>query len=283
MLPGNCNLPTLRILMAAMTPSRSASGSGHSGATGAGVRAAFIAIARIVAIDAHKVDHAMLARQRQRGRMGRVVHPLLLVRLDAKVVHRRFSARIGCGAARAAMAAMVSDDMPDCAAFGAWIAHSTCWFQWRAVFRMASSGKRVPTAAVAQVFAHALGVLHQLRAAQQGHERAVQRAAQAVDGGLGSAALPRRHLVWAEWPEPVDHVAAVGYASTCRCLPSPAIPSCSVSPALSKRGGARPTPTPGGVPVTMMSPGSSLMRAAGSSPAAPRSCQVLLIGETVAD
>ena len=31
-------------------------------------------------------------------------------------------------------------------AIGAWIAHSTCWFHWRAVTRIASSDKRTPIA-----------------------------------------------------------------------------------------------------------------------------------------
>ncbi len=45
----------------------------------------------------------------------------------------------------------------------------------------------------------------------------------------------------------------------CRCSPSPATPSVTTSPGFRYRGGLRPIPTPGGVPVAMMSPGSSVM------------------------
>ena len=56
-------------------------------------------------------------------------------------------------------------------------------------------------------------------------------------------------------------VQAFGYATTsCCCSPNPAIPRRSLSPFLRKRCGVRPMPTPGGVPVVMMSPGSSVMK-----------------------
>ena len=42
------------------------------------------------------------------------------------------------------------------------------------------------------------------------------------------------------------------------CSPSPSMPSRMVSPGLRKRCGFMPMPTPGGVPVVMMSPGISV-------------------------
>src|SRR3954451_1033907 len=61
-----------------------------------------------------------------------------------------------------------------------------------------------------------------------------------------------------------DGVAAVmipAYAATIswRCSPRPSMPSVMTSPTLRKVGGFMPRPTPGGVPVVMMSPGSSVM------------------------
>jgi len=45
----------------------------------------------------------------------------------------------------------------------------------------------------------------------------------------------------------------------CRCSPRPAMPSVTTSPAFSHCGAFMPSATPGGVPVVMMSPGSSVM------------------------
>ena len=45
----------------------------------------------------------------------------------------------------------------------------------------------------------------------------------------------------------------------CVCSPSPATPRRMLSPGFKKRGGFMPMPTPGGVPVVMMSPGWSDM------------------------
>ena len=45
---------------------------------------------------------------------------------------------------------------------------------------------------------------------------------------------------------------------SCRCSPSPSMPSVTTSPTLRNFGGFMPLPTPGGVPVVMMSPGSSV-------------------------
>ena len=45
----------------------------------------------------------------------------------------------------------------------------------------------------------------------------------------------------------------------CRCDPSPSIPRVMTSPSARKTGGLRPLPTPGGVPVVMMSPGCNDM------------------------
>src|SRR5205807_2884629 len=60
-----------------------------------------------------------------------------------------------------------------------------------------------------------------------------------------------------------DGVAAVviAYAPTIswRCSPRPSMPSVTTSPTLRKVGGFMPRPTPGGVPVVTMSPGSSVM------------------------
>jgi hypothetical protein len=51
------------------------------------------------------------------------------------------------------------------------------------------------------------------------------------------------------------------YASTisCRCSPRLSMPRVTTSPTLRYCGGFMPVPTPGGVPVVMMSPGSSVM------------------------
>ncbi|MNT59437.1 hypothetical protein D3C72_1969510 [compost metagenome] len=53
---------------------------------------------------------------------------------------------------------------------------------------------RADRAAVAQVLAHALRALHQLRTAYQRHKGTVQRAARAVDDGLGGGLLLRCEL-----------------------------------------------------------------------------------------
>jgi hypothetical protein len=45
----------------------------------------------------------------------------------------------------------------------------------------------------------------------------------------------------------------------CFWLPRPSMPSVMTSPPLRKRGGLKPRPTPGGVPVVMTSPGSRRM------------------------
>src|SRR5215831_1784675 len=45
----------------------------------------------------------------------------------------------------------------------------------------------------------------------------------------------------------------------CSCSPNPSIPKRTRSPGFKKMGGFFPSPTPGGVPVLMMSPGSSGM------------------------
>ena len=56
--------------------------------------------------------------------------------------------------------------------------------------------------------------------------------------------------------------ARSSYAScrkVCFCWPRPSMPSSTTSPSLRKTGGFMPRPTPGGVPVEMMSPGWRLM------------------------
>ena len=52
-----------------------------------------------------------------------------------------------------------------------------------------------------------------------------------------------------------------GYAAmiSWRCSPSPSMPRVTTSPTLRNCGGFMPVPTPGGVPVVTMSPGSSVM------------------------
>ena len=54
---------------------------------------------------------------------------------------------------------------------------------------------------------------------------------------------------------------AAGLAATisCRCSPSPSMPSVTTSPTLRYCGGFMPVPTTGGVPVVMISPGISVM------------------------
>ena len=62
------------------------------------------------------------------------------------------------------------------------------------------------------------------------------------------------------WMAPKDrshkpHAAIISW----RCSPRPSMPSVTTSPTLRNFGGFMPVPTPGGVPVVMMSPGSSVM------------------------
>lgn len=55
------------------------------------------------------------------------------------------------------------------------------------------------------------------------------------------------------------HVASCA-TTRCSCCPSPAMPKLTTSPGFSQTGsGFLPMPTPGGVPVAMMSPGSRVM------------------------
>ena len=45
----------------------------------------------------------------------------------------------------------------------------------------------------------------------------------------------------------------------CLAIPKPSIPSSTTSPSLRYRGGFKPNPTPKGVPVEIISPGSQVM------------------------
>src|SRR5271166_3432227 len=60
-------------------------------------------------------------------------------------------------------------------------------------------------------------------------------------------------------PEARPRQSAFHATTRCACRPSPSTPSDIVSPALRKRCGFLPEPTPGGVPVVMTSPGSRIM------------------------
>lgn len=54
---------------------------------------------------------------------------------------------------------------------------------------------------------------------------------------------------------------SLGFATTfCLCSPKPAMPVINLSPGFRKTCGVRPSPTPGGVPVAIRSPGSSVMK-----------------------
>src|ERR1700748_1124989 len=69
-------------------------------------------------------------------------------------------------------------------------------------------------------------------------------------------------LVLAHHPGMTARVAARGRPPhalmiSWRCSPRPSMPSVTTSPTLRNFGGFMPAPTPGGVPVVMMSPGSS--------------------------
>jgi hypothetical protein len=55
-------------------------------------------------------------------------------------------------------------------------------------------------------------------------------------------------------------IASVKGTIVCRCSPSFSIPSVTTSPAFRNCGGFIPSPTPGGVPVVMTSPGSRIMK-----------------------
>lgn len=71
----------------------------------------------------------------------------------------------------------------------------------------------------------------------------------------------QRWLTWEEISAGVSGDGGQDWARTvCRWTPSPSIPSSTTSPAARYCGGLKPWPTPGGVPVEMMSPGCRVMK-----------------------
>src|SRR3954453_5740269 len=84
-----------------------------------------------------------------------------------------------------------------------------------------------------------------------GHARCNKLLPPPPDAAFAASTLPTRGRVKRRAPPYI-----LNRTTFWRCSPSPSMPSVTTSPALRNVGGFMPSPTPGGVPVVITSPGS---------------------------